>query len=74
MARQATGRNRNGNGANLEFGAMRFQTTDQIRGSMDTSEYKHVALGLMILKYISDDFEATHAMLSADELADPEGS
>ena len=36
--------------------------------------YKYVALGLIFLKYISDTFAATHAMLSADDLADPEGS
>ena len=51
-----------------------FQTGDQMRDSMDASEYKYVALGLIFLKYISDAFAATHATLSADDLADPEGS
>ena len=52
----------------------RFQTGDQMRGSMDASEYKYVALGLIFLKYISDAFATTPATLSADDLADPEGS
>jgi len=41
---------------------------------MDAAEYKHVVLGLIFLKYISDAFEAKHAKLTAqkDEGADPE--
>ena len=39
---------------------------------MDAAEYKHVVLGLVFLKYISDSFEALHAKLEADEFADPE--
>ena len=39
---------------------------------MDASEYKHVALGLIFLKYISDAFEAKHRALLQDELADAE--
>ena len=47
---------------------------DALRGSMDAAEYKHVALGLIFLKYISDAFEEMHARLEAeqDEGADPE--
>jgi len=37
-----------------------------MRGSMDASEYKHVALGLIFLKYISDAFEAKHTAISAE--------
>jgi type I restriction enzyme S subunit len=42
---------------------------------MDASEYKHVVLGLIFLKYISDAFEEQHARLDAkrDQGADPEG-
>ncbi len=42
--------------ANLGFEAKLFLTADKLRGSMDASEYKHVALGLVFLKYISDAF------------------
>lgn len=47
---------------------------DALRGSMDASNYKHVVLGLIFLKYISDAFEEQHAKLDAerDQGADPE--
>ena len=47
---------------------------DALRGSMDASEYKHVVLGLIFLKYISDAFEERQAQLAAEEAegADPE--
>ena len=47
---------------------------DALRGSMDAAEYKHVVLGLIFLKYISDAFEEAYARLEAeiDEGADPE--
>ncbi len=47
---------------------------DALRGSMDSAEYKHVALGLLFLKYISDAFEEKHAALQAEKAhgADPE--
>ena len=47
---------------------------DALRGSMDAAEYKHVVLGLIFLKYISDAFEEEHAKLEAEksEGADPE--
>jgi type I restriction enzyme M protein len=47
---------------------------DALRGSMDAAEYKHVVLGLIFLKYISDAFEEMHARLEAeqDQGADPE--
>ena len=44
-------------GATLEFEQTLWQTADKVRGHMDPSEYKHVALGLIFLKYISDAFE-----------------
>ena len=37
---------------------------------MDASEYKHVALGLVLLKYISDAFNTVYEKLKADEYAD----
>jgi len=47
---------------------------DALRGSMDAAEYKHVCLGLLFLKYISDAFEEKHAALLAEKAqgADPE--
>ncbi len=45
------------NGATLGFKQTLWQAADKIRGHMDLSEYKHVVLGLIFLKYISDAFE-----------------
>ena len=51
-----------------------WRMADALRGSMDAAEYKHVVLGLIFLKYISDAFEEAHAQLEAerDVGADPE--
>ncbi len=47
---------------------------DKLRNNLDAAEYKHVVLGLILLKYISDAFEEMHARLvaEADQGADPE--
>ena len=58
---------RNGNGGNLGFEAELFRTADKLRGNMEPSDYKHVALGLIFLKYISDAFEAKHQALLAED-------
>lgn len=58
---------KNGNGANLGFEAQLFLTADKLRGNLEPSDYKHVALGLIFLKYISDAFDAKHAALLADD-------
>ena len=62
------------NGAILGFEAKLWAAADALRGSMDAAEYKHVVLGLIFLKYISDAFEEHHARLLAerDQGADPE--
>lgn len=57
---------KNGNGGNLGFEAELFKTADKLRGNMEPSDYKHVALGLIFLKYISDAFEAKHKALLAE--------
>lgn len=51
-----------------------WQMADKLRNNMDAAEYKHVVLGLIFLKYISDAFEEKHAALTADRKsgADPE--
>ena len=59
-------------GANLGFEAQLWAAADKLRGNMEPSDYKHVALGLIFLKYISDAFEAKRAKLLKEELADAE--
>jgi hypothetical protein len=54
------------NGAMLGFEATLWQTADKLRNNMDAAEYKHVVLGLIFLKYISDAFEEKHAALASD--------
>jgi len=51
-----------------------WSMADALRNNMDAAEYKHVVLGLIFLKYISDAFEAKHAELEAQrgQGADPE--
>jgi len=61
-----------GNGATLGFEADLFKAADKLRGNMEPSDYKHVALGLIFLKHISDSFEARRAALLAEPGADPE--
>ena len=62
--------------ANLGFEAKLWLAADKLRNNMDAAEYKHVVLGLIFLKYISDSFEAHRAKLTAGEGefagADPE--
>src|SRR5205809_301515 len=76
MARQKKASNGAGssNGATLDFEAKLWQTADALRNNMDAAEYKHVVLGLIFLKYISDAFEAKHAELASQRKhgADPE--
>ena len=42
----------------IGYEAELWQMADALRGSMDAAEYKHVVLGLLFLKYISDSFES----------------
>ena len=64
----------NDNGARLGFEETLWLAADKLRGNMDASEYKHVVLGLIFLKYISDAFEEHYAALDAQrqEGIDPE--
>ncbi len=59
-------------GGDLGFEATLWQAADKLRSNMDAAEYKHVALGLLFLKYISDAFERRHTELRATPGADPE--
>lgn len=62
------------NEAVLGFEQTLWRSADKLRGSVDPSEYKHVALGLIFLKYISDAFEELHTRLLTQQAegADPE--
>ncbi|MGD9155999.1 MAG: class I SAM-dependent DNA methyltransferase, partial [Bacillota bacterium] len=62
------------NGANIGFEEKLWQAADKLRNNMDAAEYKHVVLGLIFLKYISDAFEEVYCKLKAREAerADPE--
>jgi type I restriction enzyme M protein len=51
------------NGASLGFEAQMFLAADKLRGNMEPSDYKHVALGLIFLKHISDSFEGVRGQL-----------
>jgi type I restriction-modification system DNA methylase subunit len=59
------------NGATLDFQSQLWAAADKLRGHMDASEYKHVVLGLIFLKYISDSFEEVHASLLQEKDATP---
>jgi type I restriction enzyme M protein len=73
MAAEKTRAKENG-GATIGFEAKLWQAADALRNNMDAAEYKHVVLGLLFLKYISDAFEEKHAELTGqmDQGADPE--
>ena len=55
-----------GTGATTGYEAELWAMADALRGSMDAAEYKHVVLGLIFLKYISDAFEERHAAVLAE--------
>jgi type I restriction enzyme M protein len=56
----------------LGFEATLWAAADKLRGNVDAGEYKHVVLGLIFLKYISDAFEEQHGKLVKEPDADPE--
>ena len=60
----------NENSATLGFEAKLYQAADKLRNNLDAAEYKHVVLGLIFLKYISDTFEEKYNLLLI-ESADP---
>ena len=75
MAKKGSGRT-NANGAVLGFEQTLWLAADKLRKNIDAAEYKHIVLGLIFLKYISDSFETLHNKLieGKDEYkgADPE--
>src|SRR3990172_315636 len=52
--------------ANIGFEEKLWSAADKMRNNMDPAEYKHVILGLIFLKYISDSFEETYSKIKAD--------
>ena len=65
MARSAAAKSSNAGQLGIE--AELFKAADKLCGNMEPSDYKHVVLGLIFLKYISDAFEARHAALLAED-------
>ncbi len=63
MAKATT--KKNDSSANLGFEAKLWLAADKLRNNMDAAEYKHVVLGLIFLKYISDSFDEHHVKLIA---------
>ncbi|MDI3536578.1 MAG: type restriction enzyme protein [Eubacteriaceae bacterium] len=53
--------------ANIGFEQQIWAAADILRGNIDAAEYKHVVLGLIFLKYISDKFEERYLELEADD-------
>jgi type I restriction enzyme M protein len=64
-----TAKEQKGNGGNLGFEAQLFLAADKLRKNLEPSDYKHVALGLIFLKYISNAFESKRAALLAEDAA-----
>ncbi|MCS7170337.1 MAG: type I restriction-modification system subunit M N-terminal domain-containing protein, partial [Candidatus Kapabacteria bacterium] len=56
----------------LGFEQQLWAAANALRGSMDAAEYKHVVLGLIFLKYVSDAFEQQRRKLEQEPYADPE--
>ena len=59
-------KNKKSNGANVGFEETLWSAADKMRNNMDPAEYKHVVLGLIFLKYISDSFEEVYKAIKAD--------
>ncbi|WP_299601078.1 class I SAM-dependent DNA methyltransferase [uncultured Aquimarina sp.] len=57
---------------NSSFEQKLFKAADKLRKNIDAAEYKHVVLGLIFLKYISESFTELYHKLEADEWSDPE--
>ena len=74
MAEAAKSKKQTTGTSNASFEAQLWAAADALRNNMDAADYKHVVLGLILLKYISDAFEAKHKELEAQKRqgADPE--
>ena len=74
MAKRTRKKTKANGAANLGFEATLWAAADKLRNNMDAAEYKHIVLGLIFLKYISDAFEEQHTLLLGQQAegADPE--
>jgi type I restriction enzyme M protein len=74
MGKKRASKEKKSSSANIGFEGELWKAADALRSNMDAAEYKHVVLGLLFLKYISDAFEEHHAKLKAEKAsgADPE--
>src|ERR1700677_3200724 len=52
--------------SDLAYADTLWKAADSLRGQVDAAEYKHVVLGLLFLKYISDSFESRRDQLKLD--------
>ena len=57
---------------NVGFEEQLWQAADKLRSNMDAAEYKHVVLGLIFLKYVSDSFKEKYEQLLAEGYGDEE--
>ena len=62
--------NNSGTTIDLDYAEILWKSADALRGQIDSAEYKHVVLGLLFLKYISDSFEARRCELKGELEAD----
>lgn len=60
----------NGTGANIGFESTLWQAADKLRGHLDAADYKHVVLGLICLRYISEAFEELYQQLDSEARED----
>jgi type I restriction enzyme M protein len=65
--KQAETIGKSGNGAHLGFEAELFLAADKLRKNLEPSDYKHVVLGLIFLRHISQSFEAKRASLLKED-------
>jgi hypothetical protein len=71
VARRRAAANNNTTTAHPDFEAELWAAADLLRGNIESSEYKHVVLGLIFLKYVSDAFEERRAQLQKEQEEDP---
>jgi type I restriction enzyme M protein len=72
MTKQTKNKKSENDGTDIGFEKKLWMTADKLRSNMDAAEYKHVVLGLIFLKYISDAFNEIHEKLKKDPTSDPE--
>lgn len=72
MSQAKSKEKKSSNDANLSLEEKLWKVVDKLRYIMDAAEYKHVVLGLIFLKYISDAFIVVHESLKSESESNPE--